>query len=155
VKKFSDRLRHVRLLRGHTQAELARLAGLSQSAVASYESGERKSSRALFKLAAALRVEAQWLETGKGPMERAADVYGVGTGAAGQRYALMEDGAQGAFGGGRRDSDWPFPNISRARYESLSARDKRHLENMAAAFIDACHANYAPPRPKSKSRRGD
>lgn len=153
MKKFSDRLRHSRSLRGYTQAELARLAGLSQSAVASYESGERKSSRGLFKLAAALGVEAQWLDTGKGPMERPADVYAAAPG--GPRYAVMEDGAQGMFGDTRREAAWPFPNIPRARYESLTARDKRHLENMVAAFIDACHSNYAPLKTKNKSRRGD
>jgi transcriptional regulator with XRE-family HTH domain len=145
-------LRHVRSLRGYTQAELARLAGLSQSAVASYESGERKSSRALFKLAAALHVEAQWLDTGKGPMERPADAYGA---AGGPGYTLMEEGAPGAFGDSRKDLDWPFANIPRVRYESLSPRDKRHLENMVAAFIDACQANYMPVKQKGKSRRGD
>ncbi|AOB32883.1 XRE family transcriptional regulator [Bordetella sp. H567] len=152
MKKFSDRLRHIRSLRGYTQAELARLAGLSQSAVASYESGERKSSRGLFKLAAALGVEAQWLDTGKGPMERPADVYAAPAG--GHRYAL-EDGAQAAFGEARKEAEWPFPNIPRGRYESLTARDKRHLENMVAAFIDACHSNYAPLKSRNKPRRGD
>jgi transcriptional regulator with XRE-family HTH domain len=153
VKKFSDRLRHVRLLRGYTQSELARRASLSQSAVASYESGERKSSRALFKLAAALHVEAQWLDTGKGPMERPADVYSTGT--VGHRYTLMENGTQGTFGDPYKNINWPFPNIPRDRYETLSARDKRHLENMIAAFIDACQTNYTLPKPKSKSRRDD
>ncbi|ARP88049.1 helix-turn-helix domain-containing protein [Bordetella genomosp. 9] len=153
MKKFSDRLRHVRALRGYTQAELARLAGLSQSAVASYESGERKSSRGLFKLAAALGVDAQWLDTGKGPMESASDVYGGG--AAPHRYTLMEEGLHGAFASARKDADWPFANIPRARYEALTPRDKRHLENMMAAFVDACHANYAASRSKNKSRRGE
>jgi transcriptional regulator with XRE-family HTH domain len=153
VKKFSDRLRHARTLRGYTQAELARLAGLSQSAVASYESGERKSSRGLFKLAAALRIEAQWLDTGKGPMERTVDLYANVM--ADQRYALMEDGAHTAFGIPGKNLEWPFPNIPRGRYESLATRDKRHLENMVAAFIDACHSNYALSKPKPRTRRGD
>jgi transcriptional regulator with XRE-family HTH domain len=153
VKKFSDRLRHARSLRGYTQAELARLAGLSQSAVASYESGERLSSRGLFKLAAALRVEAQWLETGKGPMEGAEGGYGPSPAAT--RYAVMEEGTRGGFGDARKGADWPFPNIPRGRYEALTARDKHHLESMAAAFIEACHANYVPAKPKGKSRRGD
>lgn len=141
------------MLRGYTQAELARLAGLSQSAVASYESGERKSSRALFKLAAALRVDAQWLDTGKGPMEQPADVYGAGAG--GYRYAVMDEGAQGAPGDNRKDPDWPFANIPRGRYESLTLRDKRHLENMVAAFIEACQTNYTAPKPKNRARRND
>jgi transcriptional regulator with XRE-family HTH domain len=153
VKTFSDRLRRVRVLRGYTQAELARLAGLSQSAVASYESGERQSSRGLFKLAATLGVEAQWLDTGKGPMERAADGYGNTP--ASSRYAVMEDTTQGGFGEARKSGEWPFANIPRSRYDGLTARDKRHLETMVGVFVDACHANYAAARPKSKSRRGD
>ncbi|CAM3397066.1 HTH cro/C1-type domain-containing protein [Bordetella sputigena] len=153
MKKFSDRLRHARTLRGYTQAELARLAGLSQSAVASYESGERKSSRGLFKLAAALRIEAQWLDTGKGPMERPVDLYANAM--TGQRYVVMEDGAPGSFGVPGRELEWPFQTIPRGRYESLATRDKRHLENMVAAFIDACHSNYALSKPKGKTRRGE
>jgi transcriptional regulator with XRE-family HTH domain len=69
VKTFSDRLKHARLLRGHTQKALARLVRISQSAIGSYESGLRHSSRSARKLAQVLKIEVEWLETGKGPME--------------------------------------------------------------------------------------
>ena len=75
VKTFSDRLKHARLLRGHTQKTLARLTRLSQSAIGSYESGLRHSSRSLRKLAQVLKVELEWLETGKGPMELPMESY--------------------------------------------------------------------------------
>jgi transcriptional regulator with XRE-family HTH domain len=144
-------LRHVRQLRGYTQLELARLSGLSQSAIGSYESGERKSSRALLKLAAILGVEAQWLDTGKGPMEKTADSYGaVGPGA---DHMIMEAGLPPHPSKARAvRGEWPFPAIPPSRYESLTTRDKRQLENIVASFIDACQANYAVA--KSKSRRG-
>jgi transcriptional regulator with XRE-family HTH domain len=132
---------------------LARLAGLSQSAVASYESGERQSSRGLLKLAATLGVEAQWLDTGKGPMERAEDGYAITP--ASSRYAVMEETAHGEFGEARKSGEWPFASIARSRYDGLTGRDKRHLETMVGAFVEACHANYAAARPKGKSRRGD
>lgn len=144
-------MRHVRQLRGYTQLELARLANLSQSAVASYESAERKSSRALFKLAAALGVEAQWLETGKGPMEKMVGGYGAGDAPA--QHAVMENSAAALAVHSRIGrGDWPFPGIAQSRYDALTPRDKRHLETMAAAFIDACIANYTAA--KNKSRRG-
>lgn len=151
MKKFSDRLRHVRKLRGFTQLQLARLSGLSQSAIGSYESGERKSTRALFKLATVLGVEAQWLDTGKGPMERLADGYDATDMVT--KHAVMEAGpAQLSAKGRPAHGEWPFPAIPHASYDTLTARDKRHLENMAADFIDACQANYA--NIKNKSRRG-
>ena len=75
VKTFSDRLKHARLLRGYTQEELARLARISQSAIGSYESSLRQSSRSARKLAQVLKVELEWLETGKGSMELPLDGY--------------------------------------------------------------------------------
>nr|WP_242697940.1 helix-turn-helix transcriptional regulator [Bordetella holmesii] len=58
-------MREARVLRGYTQQALARVAGLSQSAIASYESDRRHSSRASRRLARALQVQRDWLETGK------------------------------------------------------------------------------------------
>ncbi len=69
MNTFSDRLREARVLRGYTQQALARVAGLSQSAIASYESGRRHSSRAMRRLARALHVNLDWLETGNGPRD--------------------------------------------------------------------------------------
>lgn len=69
MKKFSDRLKHARRLRQLSQENLAHISGLSQSAVASYENGLRQSSRSIRKLAIALQVNLDWLETGAGPME--------------------------------------------------------------------------------------
>ncbi|MFU2049737.1 helix-turn-helix domain-containing protein [Bordetella hinzii] len=69
MNTFSDRLREARVLRGYTQQALARVAGLSQSAIASYECGRRHSSRATRRLARALHVHLDWLETGAGPRD--------------------------------------------------------------------------------------
>ncbi|EKU29207.1 transcriptional regulator [Alcaligenes sp. HPC1271] len=53
MKHFSDRLRHARLQRGFSQAELARLCNLSQSAISNYESGTRRDAREILDLAKA------------------------------------------------------------------------------------------------------
>jgi transcriptional regulator with XRE-family HTH domain len=138
-------------MRNYTQAELGRLAGLSQSAVASYETGERQSTRALLKLATVLQVEPQWLDTGKGTMERPMDGYPPA--APTSRHVLMEEGLTPLFPDNRKGAaDWPFHGIARNRYETLTIRDKRHAENLLATFIEACQANYATA--KIKSRRG-
>lgn len=163
MKKFSDRLRHARELRGYTQQSLARAAGMSQSAVASYENGERKSSRGLLALSAALNVEPQWLDTGKGPMtlprpghdaisspNAISNPYAAAL-AAPPGSAVMEPGAAPtAYGNG----DWPFAGVARTRFERLTDEDKRYLETIVAAFMDACLSHYPQPRPKSKTRRG-
>jgi len=158
VKKFSDRLRHARELRGYTQQSLARAAGMSQSAVASYENGERKSSRGLLALAAALNVEPQWLDTGKGPMsalrpphDALSNPYAAAL-AAPPGGAVMEPGASALPGYGA--GDWPFTGVARTHYERLTDQDKRYLEAIIAAFMDACLSHYPQPRPKSKTRRG-
>jgi len=145
VKTFSDRLKHARALRSLTQQDLARASGLSQSAVASYENGQRQSSRSVRKLAAALQVNLDWLETGKGSMESLADYSASPAGGA---YYLMEPGSGEAPP--RALPPWPFTTIARAQYEALAARDKRLLEQMLRSFVEACHAEYADGRGRAR-----
>jgi transcriptional regulator with XRE-family HTH domain len=149
VKTFSDRLKYARQLRGLTQQQLARMVGVSQSAIGSYESGQRRSTRALFKLAAALNVEAIWLNSGKGPMEAwESDDYRL-------REPAATLGSPDRHSGRSRPAPacWPFPNIEPTRYEGLVIQDKRTLEKLAYTFIEACHLEYGSA--KSKSRRNN
>ncbi|HRL22994.1 helix-turn-helix domain-containing protein [Alcaligenes sp. SDU_A2] len=69
MKNFSDRLRYARQQRGLSQADLARLCSLSQSAISNYENGTRRDAREILDLAKALNVSAQWLRNGVGIME--------------------------------------------------------------------------------------
>lgn len=133
MKTFSDRLKHARLLRGHTQKALARLARISQSAIGSYESGLRHSSRSARKLAQVLKVETEWLETGKGPMELPVEGYDLSN-------TLPSPGlAEPQPRPGMRPrpmAPWPFPNISPSQFESLTPEDRLVLESITQAFIE-------------------
>ncbi len=75
VKHFSERLLHARQHRGLSQAGLARLCGLSQSAISNYENGTRRDAREILELARALNVSALWLRKGTGKMEFMDDGY--------------------------------------------------------------------------------
>ncbi len=75
VKHFSERLRHARQYRGLSQADLARLCGLSQSAISNYENGTRRDAREILELSRALNVSAVWLRKGTGTMEFTKDGY--------------------------------------------------------------------------------
>lgn len=66
VKTFAERLMWARERRVWTQAQLAKEAGMSQSAIGNYESGVRDSSRKVVKLAQTLGVRAEWLANGHG-----------------------------------------------------------------------------------------
>ena len=48
---------------------MARLCGLSQSAISNYENGTRRDAREILDLAKALNVSALWLHKGVGKME--------------------------------------------------------------------------------------
>lgn len=147
MKTFSDRLKHARRLRGHTQKGLARACGLSQSAIGSYESGQRQSSRSLRKIASALKVELEWLETGKAPMEKR-DVYEMCEAPA--RHDIMEP--VGTTDKARPlPVQWPF-SVPMYLYDTLATHDKRVLDRMVRLFVEACHGDYGAP--KSKARRG-
>ncbi len=62
------RIETERLALGLSQAALGKAAGgLSQSAIANYETGIRSSPRELLAIAEALNVQPQWLKSGRGP----------------------------------------------------------------------------------------
>lgn len=70
-KDIGIRLKHARKLRALTQPELATRSGLSQSTISELETGESHSPWGvnLVRLAQALDISANWLATGKGPMD--------------------------------------------------------------------------------------
>ncbi|CAM4356346.1 helix-turn-helix domain-containing protein [Bordetella pseudohinzii] len=110
METFGHRLRSARVLRGWTQKDLAAACQLSQSAIGNYESGlrTRPSGASLIKLTRALRVTAQWLSSGEGPMRGE---------------------------GGPEDVAWPFDSVPYASYLALTQREKRQLEQVLAAYI--------------------
>ena len=123
MNTFADRLRFARRLRGLTQAQLARTCQISQGAIANYESNTRHFPRAIFQLAAALRISAQWLAEGTGPMEYEAPAL------AGSRYGLADGNPAPPV------LDWPFKDISPEIYWSLSQADRELVENTIAGLI--------------------
>ncbi|MEN4920010.1 helix-turn-helix transcriptional regulator [Achromobacter spanius] len=133
MKTFSDRLKHARLLRGHTQKTLARLVRISQSAIGSYESGLRHSSRSARKLAQVLKVEVEWLETGKGPMELPMDGYDLSNT---MPVSGVAESTPRPGGRARPMAPWPFPNISPSQFDSLTSEDRVMLEALTQTFIE-------------------
>ena len=142
MKTFSDRLKHARVLRQHTQKSLARACGLSQSTISSYERDWRHSSRSFRKIANVLRVELDWLETGKGPMERR-ESYSLPS-AAGAHTLMESDGH-----GGKSPAPWPFSSVAPATIEALSASDRRELDKWLRMMVDGYLRAYA-----DRKRRG-
>jgi transcriptional regulator with XRE-family HTH domain len=64
---IGERIRSTRKEIGMGQTELGKKAGMSQSALSEVENGDSASTSKLPSIAAALGVNALWLETGKGP----------------------------------------------------------------------------------------
>jgi transcriptional regulator with XRE-family HTH domain len=126
VNQFSDRLRHARKLRGLSQAALARACGLSQGAIANYESKSRRNAKEIFRLAEALQVNALWLALGTGPMD-APEEPETSTHST---FALAESGAH------RNSlSGWPFHKIAPETFWRLSAKDRALIEDAVASLI--------------------
>lgn len=71
MSELAERLFDARKEAGLTQSELAKLAKLkNQSIIGSLESGARKASTYIPKIAAVLGVESLWLATGNGPKRK-------------------------------------------------------------------------------------
>lgn len=61
IPKLTERLKYIRMTRGMSQSEMARLAGTSQQSVQQAESGKARNPRYLPKLARELKVPIEWL----------------------------------------------------------------------------------------------
>jgi len=133
-------LRTARERCGYTQKALARASGVSQSAIASYERGLRRSSRSLRSLAKALQVELEWLETGKGPMEPPPGAYRLDASPS-QAHTLNE-------GAGA----WPF-SVEPGKLGALNAEQLRTLDAMISTYVETCLRPGARPE-RSRRRRG-
>lgn len=66
VNDIAERLRDAREAAGLTQPQLAARAGVSPGTIGNIESGYRKEPRQLLAIAAALGVNAEWLQSGRG-----------------------------------------------------------------------------------------
>lgn len=113
VITFAERLLYIRNKRGYTQKRLAMLCGLSQSTIASYESGTRLHTRNLLSLARVLGVSPLWLEKGQGTINPP---------------PLSEAGAN-------YDSRWPFSQISQKEYNALNDQQQQIVENVLHTLI--------------------
>lgn len=110
---FAQRLQHARHQAGYTQSKLAALCGLSQSTIASYETGTRLQPRNLRSLAKVLRVNPLWLEQGRGAMQ----------------LNFVELNKE--YG-----SDWPFNRISVKEFNELTAQQRVLIENLIQTLMD-------------------
>lgn len=110
---FAQRLLYARTQRGYTQNQLAVLCGLSQSTIASYESGTRLQPRNLRSLAKALQVNPLWLEQGRGAMQ-------LNLSDQDKDYAVR----------------WPFVHISIDDFEQLTEQQLVLMENLIRTTMD-------------------
>ncbi|WP_323018566.1 helix-turn-helix domain-containing protein [Castellaniella sp.] len=120
MKTFGERLRHTRIRRGLSQAQLAHACGLSQSAISSYENGSRQSPKKLLNLAQALSVDIYWLSRGEGTAESASSMA-----------ATMHE----------HTAPWPFPSIEPHVFWSLKPKDRKTVETTVSALIDSLIAS--------------
>lgn len=100
-----QRVRWWREHRKLTRQELAKAAGLSYSGLADFENDRQNGTRKLHLIAAKLRLNAHYLETGKGEPE--------------SEYAQEPP----------NELHWPFETITPARFDRLSMVERRYAED--------------------------
>lgn len=113
MNTFAQRLLYARTQRGYTQSQLANLCGVSQSTIASYESGARLHTRNLFNLAKALRVNPLWLDQGIGAM-----------------HPTLQESNQSY------SQTWPFSRVSPDKINQLTDQQRILIENVLATLIE-------------------
>lgn len=112
MDNFAKRLLKARTLRKYSQEDLARICGISQSAISNYERGERAKSNHIFELAKALEVNLYWLNNGTGQMLD-------------QHHQLNEN-----------ISPWPFPDIDPNKFWALKTKNRQLIEKTVAVMIE-------------------
>lgn len=133
VNQFADRLRHARKMRRLSQAALAAKCGLSQSAIANYETKNRQSAKDFFGLANALDVNALWLAHGIGPMEA------VSLPAPIPAYMLAESSPV------QKLAPWPLPDISPDMYWTLPENERKFIQSTMTNLIMSLHQKRTMP----------
>lgn len=67
VNSIAQRLKEAREAAGLSQAQLAAAAGVSAGTIGNIEAGTRQRPQELLAIAAAVKVNAEWLKSGRGP----------------------------------------------------------------------------------------
>src|SRR5690606_25459040 len=101
-----------------------RECGLSQSAIANYETKTRQSAKNIFVIAHALRVNAAWLAQGIGDMELAPPHSGESA-----SYRLTDAVLS------QRADVWPFRTIPSQEFWELSLEQRKIVEQTLASLI--------------------
>lgn len=105
------------------QVDIARAAGIKPPSVADWLTGRTKNIRGpnLVSVARFLNVSEAWLADGKLPRER------------------------------KLDSDWPFPGISKERYNQLTDAQRRGIEEWVSKQVDA-YLGMGPAKSDSNNK---
>lgn len=118
VNTFGKNLRKAREALGLTQIELGKLTQLSQSAISSYERGERLNARELLRLAEVLKVTPEWL-SGHNPKKRTNTASDVAEPMADIPFSF----------------EWPFASVSPLAYYQLTEDERRMVESLAKSLV--------------------
>lgn len=109
MDNIGSRIRAEREAQDISRSELAKCAGIAPTTLSNLELGLSKSSTALHKIARRLGVQADWLETGKGPKvagdQSVAGVAEIETRPGYVRFDVFEGGA--GMGAGLINQDFP------------------------------------------------
>ena len=99
-------------------------AQMSQGAISNYETRLRASSRRVLKLAAVLNVNPLWLAEGVGPAEPTAPLP-----------FTLQDSRQAHDNQRMPGPTWPFERLTPSEFYSLSAEQRRAIEEVAIAWL--------------------
>lgn len=132
---IGDRVRQRRHQLGMSVADLSKATGIAPTTLYDLERGDQSSSTKLHRLAAALRCNVVWLDTGKGPPEIStqAELLAIAE-------AHVRDG-------------WPFA-VPRSRFERLPDRLKWKIEGFMESVILGWEQEHAGRKPAKKRRAG-
>lgn len=148
MNTFAKRLRDTRNERKLSQAELARLCGLSQSAIANYEARTRANPKDIFSLADALGVNPDWLARGTAPRDRPIYVLPGNDGSVhlGDGKHNDQGTALSTLEAAHPDNvvyAWPFRQVKPSALWALTPEQRQVVDDTLAALLQSLQASDA------------
>lgn len=174
MESLGTRIKRLREAKSFSQSELARRAGVKPQTIQSLESGNQQGTRSLVRIAKALGVNADFLETGKeGSAPKVADASGFsplqmiaevdvrgGAGMGGESILeALTDGNGNTMLGDAVKGEWQFPadylaevrvrpasvHIIEVYGDSMTRPDGGGLHSGDRVMVDSSDRNPTPP----------
>jgi phage repressor protein C with HTH and peptisase S24 domain len=144
MSNLGQRLTQARKARLMSQAELARQSRVSQPTISDLEAGTQAGTKKIAELAGALKVDVNWLLTGRGEMEPRGGKRGAGSGADDDKHVYVPRVRGAVLSAGPGKVSWEHEELDQAHAFLRSWMRDKSLSPERCRIIDVIGDSMSP-----------